>query len=176
MMNETQKNGPDRLVENLVATLWQEKDALAELGGHFGQQVEALRQQQPGLLQEATLAANDAVGALGKLRQVRLRQMRLLARVLGLEAEPTSLETLVEALGKEAAHPLQTARAALRTEAEHTRRRCELLDFALRYAAQLGQDLLLSFQDLDAAPSARLYTAAGSSASAAQRSFLDQIG
>lgn len=175
--------GPIPLADSLARTLQEEHDALVRLGALFDAHREALRAPRQDQLEEATNQTNDLVGTLGRMRQARERQMRLLGRVLRVEAEPATLPPLAEALrahpgGDAAADGLLALRAAIRTAAEDAQRRCDDLAFALGYALDLGRELLQSMQGVDpAAASSRVYTQKGAATQhTGPRSFLNTIG
>lgn len=181
-MNEHGPNpGLTGVCHNLLASLNQEAETLDRLGALFDRQLEALRGNDAETLEQATIAVNEEIHALEQHRQARLRQARLLGRMLR-QPETEALEPLGQTL---AARPdtaaqgqaLLDARETVRRQAEHTRRRCDAFEFALQYAVRLGREMMQVIQDLDVPPPPRVYTARGqSSASPSSSSFINQVG
>lgn len=174
--------GPTALVQSLIGTLTQEEGELILLHEQFGQQLDALRHQNPAGQEEAMHASIATINALGKLRATRERQMRLLGRVLRVETEQSSLEDLAKAMsihGEIAVYQEQvlSARSGVREQAEKTRSMCEQLEFALQYAASLGREMMQVVQALDVPPPAKVYTARGGAQQAVSpRSFVNRVG
>lgn len=124
----------------------------------------------------------EAVGTLEQLRTSRERHLRLLGRLLGLSETPTGLAPVVEALrerpdAQDQARDLLNARSAVRDGAEAAKNQCEALDFALRYALSLGQEMMHAISALNVPPPPKVYTARGdASAGSAPRSLVDRVG
>lgn len=176
-------NGPVSVAKALLETLEQEQEGLVQLHDQFGRQLQALRDQQATQLQHITLQISEQTSRLGRLHQMRERQMRLLGRLLGAEAgEPLSLETLAERLypfvgSPETSRRLLEARANVIEEAERAQQRREELAFAVEYALKLGREMLHVLQDLNVPPPTRLYNAHGGTAENANpRSFVNKMG
>lgn len=171
----------DGLVTTVLDSLGRERDALEALQGGLDAQLEALRAQDRAALDAATQDVNETSARLERCRQARLRQMRLLTRVLGLDAEAT-LGDCADALAArpgaaEHGHGLAALRADIRERAGTIQRRCEEIEFALQYAVQLGRDMLQTLQALDAPAPSRGYTATGAATTApTHRSFLNRVG
>lgn len=171
-MNASRSTGPAALVLALAETLGQERAALATLAEAFRRQLAALRAGDRTAHAHATADAADAVATLGRVGTARDRQARLLARVLGLAEAP--LAALVEALEAPEAGWLSAAHAAVRDEAAEVRSRAAALDFALRHAAHLGQELIRAMQ-VPAGPC--LYDASGQAAPGpARRALVNRVG
>lgn len=173
--------GPARLVLALIDTLSEEDAALERLGAQFAHQLDALRAREAERHDAAFDEAGDALGALGRLRAVRERQMRLLGRVLKLDDGVVSLRRLAGALEQEPATEalgarLLEARDQIHTRARTTRHRCDHLDFALRYVASLGHELMQALQGLDAPAPPALYTASGATRAATPRRLVNRVG
>lgn len=174
---QRQAPGAANVAQAIVELLHQEQDALVDLHHHATDQLEALRERDVDRLEQATLHANEAVNTLDGLRQVRERKMRLLGRVLKLEHESASLEQLASALDGEVATWLLEARANVRQQARTTEQRCEELTFTLRYAVELGRDILQALHGVDDQSTTPVYTATGTSGHAAgPRSVVNQVG
>ncbi|GIV59743.1 flagellar protein FlgN [Rhodocaloribacter litoris] len=170
------------IADNLLETLRQEAATLDRLHACFEAQHEALRRREHAALDERTVEVNELVHALEQLRQARLRQARLLGRLLQLDEAPDSLAPLVDALAArpetaETAQRLQAARERIREQARHTRQRCEAYEFALRYAVRLSDEMLQALRDLDVPPPAKVYTATGAtSQTSTRRSVVNKVG
>jgi len=64
----------------------------------------------------------------------------------------------------------------LQQQLQQTRQRCESLEFSLKYAIQIGQELLELLQALDQ-PASRVYTPTGQTRQASpQRSVVNRLG
>lgn len=181
-MNPTPAKDLSVLATNLLGTMQQEQEALDTLYTCFDQQVEALRDQQPDRLEQTTHQINEVVHQLEKLRNARERQASLLGRMLQVEGEPISLEKIGQAYalqpeGTAMGQQILEARLSTRQKAERTQLRCEEFEFALQYAARLGQEMLQVIQGLDVPLPARVYTAKGNTThTIPPRSFLNQVG
>lgn len=179
-LSMTQPNGPEALVQSLIATLDDERDALRALGLQFQSQLDLIRAAAAPNGEEVADTASEVIARLGQLRAARERQTRLLRRVLRLD-EDASLTDLTVALGGHAVlhtygASLGRARTSVQAEARQTRRACEELDFALRYAAELGREMIQTMHDQLAPAGPQTYTSAGRTARPASRSLLNQIG
>ncbi|MEM1128584.1 MAG: flagellar export chaperone FlgN [Bacteroidota bacterium] len=172
--------GTAHLAETLLQTLDAEHAVLQTLHATFDVQMQALQRQAPAQLEEATVTANEQVSEMNRLRKKRERQMRLLGRVLTPSTEGATLQDLARALAdthEPLSTQLQTARTQLRAQAAATQQRCEEVEFTLRYAAQLGHELLEAIRGLDVPPPPRVYTAHGHSVQTQSgTSFVDRVG
>lgn len=180
--DQTQPKSPMPLASGLLATIKQERESLISLCVQFERQLDALRERRQELLDEATNRTNEAVNALARLRQSRERQMRLLGRVLNLSSDQISLQNIGVRLqstidGDELGKELLDIRTRIRDQATITQQRCKDLEFALKYAVDLGRDLLQAVQGLDGPAPSKVYTSNGSPAQASKpRSFLNRVG
>ncbi len=180
-MNPSQVNSPASLVQQLIGTLHQELALFAELEQCLETQLDALRQHNVEALEEAAMATSNRLTRLERLEQTRLRQGRLLRRILKLEpsASGEQLLTALAALpeGASTTQTLRQLQQALQTQQERTRRQCETLEFALQYAIHIGQELLEFLQELEQPATARVYTPTGRTTPASpQRSVVNQVG
>ena len=172
-------SGASSVVEALLSTLRDETDALRQLAAAAGQQLEALQAQDE--LDAHQHATQQAVGRLEQLRTSRERHLRLLGRLLKLEAPPAGVAPVVEALrerpqGQAQARALLETRQALREHAREAQAQCEALDFALRYALSLGQDMMQAISALNVPPPPKVYTARGDASAGTPRSLVDRVG
>ena len=173
--------GPDRLVLALLHTISEEEAALDRLGREFARQLDDLRRPEPAIPAEALDEAGEAMSALGRIRATRERQMRLLGRVLDAGDSALTLWGLAGKLHQDPSTAalgtrLLKARESLQARARATRHRCEHLDFALRYVASLGRELMQAIQGLDAPAPPTLYTATGARRLAAPRRLVNRVG
>lgn len=174
--------GPATIAANLLSTLQEEATLLDQLRGCFDEQMDALRGQAPDRLETATQDANEIVNRMNQLRQVRLRQMRLMGRVLRLDSAPVTLAALAEALqatpdGRTVSQQLLDTRTTLRSLARTTQQQCEDLEFTLQYALQLGREMLETIKGLDTPPPTKVYTARGDARqTTTPRSLLNRVG
>mgnify|MGYP000076975427 CR=1 FL=1 len=180
-MNPSSINGPANLVQQLIDTLHQELALFAELEHCLEAQLGALRQRSLEALEEAAMATSERLTRLERLEQTRLRQGRLLRRILGLDplASGEQLLTAVAALpeGASAAQTLRQLQQALQAQQERARRQCETLEFSLQYAIRIGQELLEFLQELEQPATARIYTPTGRTTQAAPpHPVVNQVG
>jgi hypothetical protein len=181
-MKDPQKHttleGPAALAGTLLETLQQEQEALTLMGEHLAHQLEAVRTPALEALEQATFEVNESAAALDRLRQTRTRQMRLLGRVLHLEA--ATLEDTAAALddqGSVLGRHLLEARAQIHAQVNRTRTLFLELDFLLRYAMHLGHATAQALQELAMAPPTHVYTASGATARTTHpRSFVNKVG
>jgi len=171
------------IVEALLQTMHDEADALTRLTDAAEGQLSALQVGEgPEGLNPHQEATQEAVGSLEHLRASRERHLRLLGRLLGLQEQPAGVATIVEALREQPgahahASDLLDARSAVRDGAEAAKAQCEALDFALRYALSLGQEMMQAISALNVPAPPKVYTARGdASAGNAPRSLVDRIG
>src|SRR5690606_33911363 len=145
-------------------------------------QLEALRNRQQDLMEEATIQANDEVANLARLRQTRERQMRLLGRTLDLGLEEPALTDMLDHMSSDdatlaVAERLRTARATVHARAHETQARCQALEGALQFAVQVGREMMQALQNLDQPAPVAVYTAQGGARQASgPRSLLNQMG
>jgi hypothetical protein len=171
---------PSPAVDQLLATLARERDALAALDSALTRQFDALRARETPAFETATDDASEAVAALGRLHLARERQVRLLARLLGVGTEGgevPALAPLADALAprdRARADALRALRNTLRDAAEAVQRRQQELTFALDVAVRLGHELLAAWQQPDAA--GRVYAGDGRARPASARPLLDRVG
>jgi hypothetical protein len=180
-LNTAPEGGPVPLAGALLATLKQECEALARLARCFEVQIEAMRSRVPDGLEAATLSVTEEVGALASIQQNRERQTRLLARMLSLE-DRADLSQIAEAIrqkgiGGNAGPSLLEVRDSARKMALAAQERCQELEFALNYAADLGRDMLMAVQGAGHKTPTLAYTAKGHAAPGhTGRSFMNQKG
>lgn len=166
------------VVDTLLATLEQESSVLDSLADALGVQLAALRERRHEALQDGAERASAALAELDRLRQVRERQTRLLARVLGV-LEDEHLDPLIDALATrdaERAGRLRRLRDDMRARARAADAQSDELAFALNVAVRLGRELLHAWQHVDAPAPSRLYTAAGHTAAPSPRPFVNHLG
>ncbi len=167
---------PQPAVEALLNTLNQERETVSRLAAALAQQLDALQTNQQESLMDATDEASRAVSEMHRLRQVRERQARLLARLLRLEnPESDELAEALAAHSRPLAKRLRTAHETLRASVRATRERSDELAFALHVAAHIGREMLLAWQHIDA-PS-QVYTAGGTGSDVVPpRPFVNHLG
>jgi len=169
---------PRPAVEAWLDTLGREVEAVERLDAALAQQLDALRARDQQAIEAATDAASQAVHDLGQLRRVGERQSRLVGRVLGLDNADRA--TLADALARQDSalgRQLRTALDGLRDRVKATQDRSQELAFALQLAVHIGQELLQTWQHLDAPASLQTYTAhGGPNAAPPPRSFVNHLG
>ncbi len=176
------KQGPAKIVDALVDTLRKEEQALQELTEAAAAQLEALREHNTDGMEAKQEATHATVGTLEQLRSSRERHMRLLGRLLGFEETPSGVAPVVEALRErpgmeEAARTLLNVRTSVREQAQQAKKQCEDLDFALRYALSLGQEMMQAISALNVPAPPKVYTARGdASKGTSTRSIVDRVG
>jgi hypothetical protein len=181
-MNQTLVEGPVALADSLVATLEQEYDALVDLHNRIDHQLEALRARDGEAMEMAAFEANQTTTLLSRLTQARERQMRLLGKLLHIDTEQVSLQRIADRLGSKAAtspaaERIRETRRQVLSQAAETQHHCEELDFALRYALRLGEEMLVVLRGLEAPPQNNIYTAKGNKAmSSSSISLVDRMG
>jgi hypothetical protein len=166
-------------VDTLLATLEQESTVLDTLADALDVQLTALRERHHDALHEGAERASEAVAEMDRLRLIRERQTRLLARVLGLDGDDHELLPVINALAtRDADHAeqLRTLRASLRARAQEADAKSEELTFALGVAVRLGRQMLHAWQHVEAPVAPQLYTAAGRTTAAAPRPFVNHLG
>jgi hypothetical protein len=175
--------GPDALASSLLETLDEEYDSLLRMHRQFEQQLAGIRGQDHSLIESAALIANDEVNILGRLKQKRDRQIRLLGRVLRLEGGTVSMQdiaTSIQLSESTAAtgEGILAMRNKIRDQAERTRERCHDLEFAIEYSVHLGRELLQAIQGVDVCGGGRHYTSKGGmvDSTPGTRSFVNRIG
>lgn len=180
MLPPSSPTGPAALAEGLLETLAGETGALGRLRDGFGAQLEAIGRRDHGALDAATVATNDVVAELERLRTGRERQIRLLGKVLRLPSGETTVADLAAALAATdapLAARLVATRDHLRTIAAEARVACEEVEFALGYAAELSRELMQTLQQHGVSAPTRVYTARGATASTTPtRSYLNELG
>lgn len=128
----------------LPATFDAERAALAAVAACARAQLEALT---TGHSEAFAAAAGDTLAAVAELDRCQQARRRAAARP---EAEPVGPEV----------------RAALEAAVAEAREACDTLAFALEHAVALGRDLLATWTSAAAPPTAQVYTAQGTVASA----------
>ena len=162
MSNTASPSGnPVSVAEALLETLEEEQEGLVRLRDYFGKQLQALRDQQAGQLQQVTLQVSEETHSLDRLYGLRRQQMGLLAQALDGEASesPLSLKDLADRLycvagGQGVSRRLLEARMSVIEEAECAQHRREELAFAIEYTAKLGWEMLQVLKDLKVMPPA----------------------
>lgn len=185
MMSQEGHNaaGPDALATSLLETLQEEHQSLLRMHDQFEQQLTGIRNQDHDLIESAALIANDEVNILGRLKQQRDRQVRLLGRVLRLEGDTVAMAAIAESLqlSEDTAvtgTDILAMRDKIRDQALQTQERCRDLEFAIEYSVHLGRELLQAIQGVDASGGGRHYTSKGGMVDDAPgaRSFVNRIG
>ncbi len=175
-------SGTESVGTALLTTLESEADTLLRLSQTFELQLEALRNRQQDLMEEATIQANHEVANLTRLRQMRERQMRLLGRTLDLSLEEAALADMLDRMSLDPGmaslvERLRTARSTVHNRARETQARCQALEGALQFAVQVGREMMQALQGLDLPAAASVYTARGGAQQASgPRSLLNQMG
>ncbi|WP_119841913.1 flagellar protein FlgN [Salinibacter ruber] len=170
------------VTDKLVETLSEKADAFEKLESLFEQQLGALRNGETDALGPLATEAQDCTDTIDDLRQTYQRQARLLIRMLELEEDDPSLETLIEVLEErapsaEASTRLAEARAAVLERAESAQQANDTLQFALEYAAGLNHELLTAVQQAAVDTDRRTYTADGTAESGSgEHSLVNTIG
>ena len=169
---------PRPAVEAWLGTLAREAEAVERLHTAITHQLDALRARDQQAIEDTTDAASQAVHDLGQLRQVGERQSRLVGRVLGLSnADRAALAAALAERDPALSRQLRAALDGLREHVEDAQARSQELAFALQIAVHIGQELLLTWQQLDAPAPSRVYTANGGPSQATPpRSFVNHVG
>lgn len=181
-MTSSPQAGPEALAGSLLETLKDEFASLCRLRGHFDDHILALRTREKNGIDEATHRTNDEINLLAGLKHQRDRKMRLLGRVLRIEAVDPTIEELAERLSAgeataEAGAEILRLRRNIRAEAVRTSNRCRDLEFALEYAVHLGRDLLQVLQGVSPAGATSVYTPGGGTVDASRTSsFVNRVG
>lgn len=173
-------DGPLEMVDTLISTLEDEYQALQALTACFQEQLGILRQKNLDGLEDATLQASEAVSELDRLTQARLRQMRLVGRMLDVGDRP-DLGDIVDAVaaldaGDAPADRLRTLRQRMRAEAHATQQQSGELRYALQYAADLGREMIAFLRGATSTAPAQVYTDSGQSPDTDRDSLVNQIG
>ncbi|AEN72575.1 FlgN family protein [Rhodothermus marinus SG0.5JP17-172] len=171
---------PSNILQQFIEAIEEELNLLGQLEQSFEAQLEALRRYDHEALEQAAMQTSELVTRLERLQQKRAGKGRLLRRMLKLELT-ASTEQLLAALEarsetQAAAHTLRGLQQRLQQQLQQTRQRCESLEFSLKYAIQIGQELLELLQALDQ-PASRVYTPTGQTRQASpQRSVVNRLG
>lgn len=176
----TPREGRIEMVEELIATLHDEHEALCALAHRFQNQLDILRQHDLDGLEDATLETSAAVSKLDRLTQARVRQTRLVGRLLEIDGPP-NLTQIAEALRARGNHDdlyrqLLDLRETMQAEAQATKRLSEELEYALQYAAALGREMIAFLRGATASPPAQVYTDSGQSPDPDKDSLVNQFG
>ncbi|MDQ7041200.1 MAG: flagellar export chaperone FlgN [Rhodothermus sp.] len=171
---------PSNILQQFVESIKAELNLLEQLEQSFETQLEALRSHQHEMLEQAAIRTSQLVTQLERLQQKRAGKGRLLRRLLHLDlAAPT--EQLLAALeahpeSQAAARTLRQLQQQLQERLHQTRQRCETLEFSLKYAIQIGQELLELLQLLNQ-PAHRIYTPTGQTRQTCpKRSVVNRLG
>lgn len=178
----TAPSGLASLAENVLEALKNERSALALMSERFGEQMEALHSRKPDALEDATLAVNQEVSSLERLRSQRERQMRLLGKLLLPDTDAPTFDQIAQTLGTDKnleglSRQLSELQDQIRSEAREAARRCQRLEFALQYAVKLGRSMLQAVRDFDETPPNRVYTAEGQAThTTTPRALVNRVG
>lgn len=168
------------MVEELIATLQNEYEALRTLTKRFQTQLDILHQRNLDGLEAATLHTSEAVAHLDRLTQARTRQTRLVGRLMEVDAPPdlAKIAAAVRALDEDPDlhRRLLDLRQQMRTQAKATQRLSEELAHALQYAAALGREMIAFLRGATSPPPAQVYTDSGQSPDPDKDSLVNQIG
>ncbi len=168
------------LVNTLIDTLEQEQDALTALADALDHQLDVLRDEDLNDLEAATRQTSEAAAALEQVSTARKRQMRLTRRMLDLNDDAT-LDLLADATAAQhndpaSARRLRSLRSQLHEEAARVESVSEELEYALQYAASVGQEMIAFLRGGSTTPAARGYTERGQQSTPEPESVLNQIG
>jgi hypothetical protein len=171
------ETSPEPLTDALLRTLEEERDALLELDTEFTGQIDGIVARDITAIEEATHRTNLAVARLETVRKARLRQTKLLARVLGIPGDETRVAQITERIGGQV--PRSQRLEALRDEivslADHVLTRSEDVAFLLQHSLDLNQDLMRSAHAMNTPPP-RHYTAQGTSSKATAPALVNRVG
>lgn len=169
------------IVQKLINTLDNEHEALRTLAEALERQLEILRENDLRELEPATQQTSEATAHLEKVSAARKRQMRLVARMLDIGDDPT-LEALAEAARTandapaDAPRQLQSLRTNIHEQASRVETIAEELEYALQYAASVGQEMIAFLRGGRSQPTAQGYTERGQSSTPETPSMLNQLG
>jgi len=178
-MTSTTTHNP--VVDTLIETLEEERDALSDLAADLDEQLKLLRSQDLGDLEGSTRSTSESVTALGAIREARARKMRLAGRMLGVGNVPT-LTDLADAAQaapdtRAQGRRLRALRTELREQAQDVQQRSEELEQALRYAASVGREMIAFLRGGgQRPPQAQGYNQQGTSEAPDAHPLLNQIG
>jgi hypothetical protein len=178
----TANSGLSSLAENVLKALKNERSALTVMSERFSEQMDALHSRKPDALEDATLAINQEVSSLERLRNQRERQLRLLGKLLLPEADTPTFGQIARTLGatgnlEDLSRQLSEVQGQIRSEAQEAARRCQRLEFALQYAITLGRRMLQAVRDFDETPPNRVYTAEGQAThTTTPRALVNRVG
>jgi len=173
--------GPASLAAALLSILQEEYAALARLSGHFDTQLAALQSRNPDQLDAGTQQVAEEMNSVIRLRQTRERQMRLLARVMGL-ASTDALTLIAERLRDDTetydvGTSLMEIRERVLARAREAHKKGQVLSFAIQYASQIGLEMMQAIQGVQVPVSALVYNAAGGTSHATPRmSYVNRVG
>lgn len=180
MHDSTQGNetSPGPLTDALIATLESERQTLVELDGEFRAQIDAIVARDIDAIEEATHRTNVAVAKLESVRKSRLRQTKLLARVLEIPGDEIRVAQITDRIGGQVqrSRQLEELRDEIVGLADNALTHSEDVAFLLQHSLELNQDLMRSAHAMGTPPPSRLYTAQGTSASPASSALVNRLG
>lgn len=171
------------IADKLIETLDEEIEVLVEMEAAFAEQLEAVRSRDRDRLEEAALETNDLSARLQRLQATHTRQLRLLARVSGMDGyEGASLRPVIDLLdGVETTRAVASDLAHKRETIHERTRACRKLgdqvEYALQYAVALGQEIVRTLRGVGERPTPQGYTADGrNTATPGSSGLVDQVG
>lgn len=168
------------LVQTLIETLEKEHDALTTLADALDRQLSILRDEDLNDLEAATRQTSEATAALEQVSTARKRQMRLTRRMLdiGDEAALDALADATEAQHNDpaSARRLRTLQRQIHESAHRIQTVSDELEYALQYAASVGQEMIAFLRGGTSSPAAQGYTERGDHSTPEPESVLNQIG
>lgn len=172
------ETSPEPLTDALIRTLEDEREALLAIDRDFESQIEAIVSRDIEAIEEATHRTNLGVTRLESVRKARLRQTKLLARVLGIPGDEIKVVQVTERIGGQVprALRLENLRDDIVQLADHVLERSEDVAFLLQHSLDLNQELMQSARAMDTPPPTRLYTAKGTSSQSASPTLVNRMG
>jgi hypothetical protein len=172
------ETSPVPLTDALISTLESERNTLVELDAEFTAQIDAIVARDIEAIEEATHRTNVAVAKLESVRKARLRQTKLLARVLGIPGDEIRVAQITERIGGQVqrSRQLEELRDEIVGLADNALTRSEDVAFLLQHSLELNQDLMRSAHAMGTPPPTRLYTAQGTSARPAPSALVNRVG
>jgi hypothetical protein len=172
------ETSPEPLADALIRTLEEERDALVALDTEFARQIDAIVARDIAAIEEATHATNLAVLKLETVRKARLRQTKLLARVLGIPGEEIKVAQITDRIGGQVrrSRQLEALRDQIVGLADNALVRSEDVAFLLQHSLDLNQELMQNAHAMGTPPPARLYTSKGTTSKATSPALVNRMG
>jgi hypothetical protein len=172
------ETSPAPLTEALIRTLEDERNALLEIDDLFEGQIDAIIARDIEAIEEATYRTNVGVTNLESIRKARLRQTKLLARVLGIPGDEIRVAQVIDRIGGQVprAQHLEELKNEIVTLADRTLERSEDVAFLLQHGLDLNQEMMQAAHTMSAPPPNKHYTAKGASSTPAAPSLVNRLG